>query len=60
MEHFDTFTRREIDDIRRQLEILEPWFQVSDEETELKELEGKFEILRVNLGRCLLKQSKAK
>jgi predicted RNase H-like nuclease (RuvC/YqgF family) len=54
VQHFDTFIEREIDDIRRQLEILEPWYQVSDEEKELEELERKFEELRVKLRSLLI------
>ena len=53
MEHFNNFTRREIDDIRRQLEILQPWFPVSAEETELNSLESDFELLRGQLGLLL-------
>jgi len=53
MEHFNNFTSREIDDIRRQLEIVQPWFPVSEEEKELKSLESNFEILRVRLGSLL-------
>ena len=53
MEHFSTFTRREIDDIRRQIEIVQPWFQVSEEETELNRLEGIYEILRGRLSSLL-------
>ncbi|MBC7112711.1 MAG: hypothetical protein H5T34_01595 [Candidatus Methanomethyliales bacterium] len=60
MEHFNTFTRREIDDIRRQLEILEPWFPVSDEEKELKGLEERFETLRVKLELLLTNAKQGK
>jgi uncharacterized protein YPO0396 len=54
IQHFDTFIEREIDDIHRQLEILEPWYPVSDEERELKELESKFEALRTKLRSLLI------
>ena len=59
-EHFDNFTRREIDDIRRQLEIVSPWFPVSDEEAELQKLEIEFEMLRSNLGLLLTNAKKGK
>jgi len=54
IQHFDTFIEREIDDIHRQLEILESWYPVSDEERELKELESKFEALRTKLRSLLI------
>lgn len=38
MEHFNNFTRREIADIQRQLETVQPWFPASEEETQLRDL----------------------
>ena len=60
MEHFNNFTRREIDDIRRQLEIVQPWFPISDEEEELRRLEGNFEMLRGKLGSLLTNAKQGK
>jgi hypothetical protein len=54
IQYFDTFIERELDDIHRQLEILEPWYPVSDEETELRKLENKFEELRTKLRALLI------
>ena len=58
MEHFDNFLRREIDDIRRQIEIVQPWFPVSDEETELVKLESEFETIRIKLNSMLANAKK--
>jgi sugar-specific transcriptional regulator TrmB len=49
VEHFDTFIRREIDDIRKQLDILDPWFPISDEKKELNNLENNFETVSSKL-----------
>lgn len=49
IDHFSNFTIREIDDIHRQLEILQPWFPVSEELNELEKIESQFEILRGRL-----------
>ncbi|MFX0203782.1 MAG: hypothetical protein ACFFCW_47390 [Candidatus Hodarchaeota archaeon] len=50
IDHFSVFSSREIDDIHRQLEILEPWYQISEEKRELVNLESQFETLRGNLS----------
>jgi len=49
IDHFSGFTSREIDDIHRQLEIIGPWFPVSEEQKELESIEQTFEVLRGNL-----------
>ena len=50
IEQFSNFTSREIDDIHRQLEIIGPWFPVSEERSELESIEQEFEVLRGKLA----------
>ena len=59
-EHFNNFIRREIDDIRRQLEIVQPWFPASEEEKELNKLENNFEILATGLESLLMNAKQGK
>jgi len=49
IDHFSTFTSRELDDIYEQIELLEPWFQIAEEKQEYEKLVGDFERLRANL-----------
>jgi len=54
-DYFNNFVRRELSDIRKQLIILEPWFELElkDEEERLKKLEGEFEDIRSKLNSLL-------
>ena len=47
-DYFNNFVRRELSDIRKQLIILEPWFELElrDEEERLRKLEEEFENIR--------------
>jgi len=55
VDYFNNFVRRELSDIRKQLIILEPWFELElrDEEERLKKLEGEFEDIRSKLNSLL-------
>jgi hypothetical protein len=48
-EHFDSFVTKEIDGLKRQLQIVSPWFPVTDEITELQTLEKEYELVRDGL-----------
>jgi uncharacterized protein YPO0396 len=62
MKHFETFVERELNDIHRQVEILEPWYQLSIEKEKLEKLEKRFEEISSKLRSLLsnIKEGKVK
>jgi hypothetical protein len=50
---FESFVKKEIDDIRRQLEIVSPWFPAQDEIVELQTLETEYGLLKGRLEALL-------